>query len=112
MSVESRIRKALLILGDPVQHGFYQPESDCKKYYTFQVNTLPISFGDDGPVYEKYLIQVHFFCPLNFNSINQSKETKRVLFEAGFTYPETVNATDEDGQHIVFECEDVEGIDC
>jgi hypothetical protein len=33
------------------------------------------------------------------------------LENAGFTYPEQVDASDEEGQHIVFEFEGVEYID-
>ena len=50
------------------------------------------------------------------NTLQTRKDVKRRLFEAGFTWPEEVNAGDgtrefdEDKQHIVFECEIAEGV--
>lgn len=103
MTVDARIKAALEPFGDPVENVVYQ--STEKQYYTFNYSTLGADYGDDAPGHERYLIQVHYFAPLNVNITQRVKETKRALAAAGFTYPETVNATDEDGRHIVFECE-------
>ena len=108
MTVDEQIKAALDPFGDPVENSIHQ--GDEKRYYTFNYTTIGTNYGDDGPEHEKYLIQVHFFAPLDGNISQRVKETKQALIAAGFTYPETSNLTDEDGRHIVFECETVEGV--
>lgn len=106
MTVDEKIKAALDPFGDPVENSVYQGEK--KRYYTFNYSAHGADYGDDVPQHEKYLIQIHFFAPLNVNITQRVKDTKRAIAAAGFTYPETVNSTDEDGRHIVFECETVE----
>ena len=60
------------------------------------------------PEHIKNMIQVHLFLPVDFDSVGLRKETKRYLLNAGFTYPTIYDATDEEAQHWVFECEDSE----
>ena len=62
------------------------------------------------PQYERYLIQIHFFAPLNENVLKRIKETKQALFKACFSFPETTDTSDEDVRHIVFECETTEDL--
>ncbi len=108
-SVDEKLRNALLPFGDPVENAVYQGKE--KQYYVFNYSTLAADFGDDGPVHERYLVQVHLFTPLGENVTKRVRDTKRALFSAGFTWPATENASDEDGRHIVFECETAEGIE-
>lgn len=103
MTVDERIKSALDPFGDPVENGIYQGKE--KQYYTFNYSTHGADYADDVPGHEKYLVQVHLFAPLNVNLTHRVRETKCALVAAGTTYPETVNATDEDSRHIVFECE-------
>ena len=63
------------------------------------------AYGDDEPGWERWLAQVHLFAPPADNCIRRAAQTKRALFAAGFTWPSMVDASDEDGQHYVFECE-------
>ena len=106
MTVDEKIKAALDPFGDPVENSIYQGKEE--QYYTFNYSTLGTNYGDDTPQHEKYLVQVHYFAPLNVNITQRVKETKRAIVAAGFTYPKTVNGTDEDGRHIIFECEAVE----
>ena len=53
---------------------------------------------------------VHLFAPLDVDCVERVEETKQALFRAGFTWPRCVDATDQDGQHYVLECETVEPI--
>lgn len=108
VSVDEKIRNALLPFGDPVENGIYQGKK--KRYYTFSYSTLGSDYGDDSPGAERYLITIHFFAPLRENITKRVKSTKHALFHSGFTWPETVNASDEDARHIVFECETAEGV--
>ncbi len=108
-SVDERLRRALLPFGDPVENVVYQGKAE--RYYTFSYSTLGTGFGDDTPSAERYLVTVHFFAPLKENVTKRVKATKQALFHAGFTWAETVNATDENGRHIVFECETAEGVE-
>ena len=109
MTVDARIKAALDVFKDPVENAVYQGKAE--RYYTFNYATLGTDHADDAPQHERYLVQVHFFAPLNFNHTKRVRDTKRALFDAGFTFPDTTSASDEDGRHIVFECEIAEGVD-
>jgi len=98
--------------GDPVMYGEYIAPAGTPKpsrYYTFNYSKSGVNFGDDAPGHERYLIQVHLFCPGGFDSVQRTVQTQQRLFTAGLTWPDVTNASDADGQHIVFECETVEG---
>lgn len=108
VSVDAMIKAALSVFGDPVANtGYY---GDAERYYVFNYTTTGADFADDEPEHERYLVQVHLFAPLDENIVQRKKQTKKVLQDAGFTWPETHNASEGDGQHIVFECEIAEGV--
>lgn len=110
MSVEARVKAALDVFGDPVEKSvlYAASEDDPKWYYTFSCGSTGDDFGDDEPGCERWMITVHLFAPLAENCVRQVKETKQALFAAGFTWPRYTDATDQDGQHHVFECETVD----
>lgn len=110
MSVDKRIRDALLPLGLPVENSVYQ--GTAKSYFVFNYQSLGADFGDDGPAHERFLVQVHLFAPLGENVTGRVREAKRALCAAGFTWPEVTNADDADGRHRVLECELAEGVEC
>jgi len=106
------IMAALESFGDPVVFGEYAPgNADAERYYTFGYSTIPADHSDDSPGHERYLVQICLNCPRSFNSLQRVAETKKALFSAGFTWPSVVNASDEEGQRIVFECEGVSASD-
>ena len=109
MSVEARIKTALGIFGDPVEKSVLDAASKDhpERYYTFVCSSIPDDYGDNTPGHERWLVSVHLFAPLDENCIQRAQRTKQALFAAGFTWPEVVDATDQDGQHYVFECETV-----
>lgn len=112
MSVEARIKTALDIFGDPVEKStLYAAGKSPGRYYTFACRSLGAAYGDDAPGCERWLVTVHLFAPLTDNCIQRVRETKRVLYSAGFTWPEMTDATDQDGQHYVLECEAVEAME-
>ena len=109
MSVDSRIVAALTPLGYNVANTVSYAKG--KTYFAFNYETVPADFGDDAPQHERYLIQIHFFCPLNVNITSTKRSVKQMLYASGFTWPSTEDASDSDGRHIVFECEVSEGVD-
>lgn len=109
MSVDAQIKAALSGFGDPVENAIYQDKAE--RYYVFNYSTLGAGYADDNPIHERFLIQVHLFAPISENITSRIKETKKALSDAGFTWPSTTNASDEDSRHIVFECETAEGVD-
>lgn len=112
MSVEARVKAALDVFGDPVEKSMLDAAARWApaRYYTFSVSSYGAAFGDDAPGCERCPVMVHLFAPLHENCVRRVKETKRALFAAGFTWPRVVDATDQDGQHYVFECETVDDI--
>ena len=109
MTVDERLTAALSHLGFDIDNAVGFSKNDT--YFTFNYTTLPIAFADDAPHYERYLVQVHFFAPLDMNVSKHKRSIKQALMDAGFTWPSTTDASDEDGRHIVFECEIAEGVD-
>lgn len=74
----------------------------------FNYNTVPNIFGDNAPVFEKYLVQVHYFCPKGENSIAARQNIKMAIFSLAEEWPEenlvqrvTKKAPEE--QHYCFE---------
>lgn len=112
VSVESRIVGALSPFGDPVEKSLLYAAANKRprRYYTFTCQSFGDAYGDDEPGCERWLVQVHLFAPLAENCILRAAQTKKALFGAGFTWPSMVDATDQDGQHYVFECETAEGV--
>ncbi len=113
MSVEKRIKDALLPFGDPVEKSFLYAAADDlpRQYYTFSASSRGDDFGDDAPGCEVWQVNVHFFAPLEGDFSQRRQQTKRALHRAGFTWPRCIDAGDQEGQHLVFECEIAEGVD-
>lgn len=111
-SVAARIVDALRPFGDPVEKSLLYAAANKRprRYYTFVVQSLGDAYGDDEPGCERWLVQVHLFAPLAENCILRAAQTKKALLRAGFTWPSMVDATDQDGQHYVFECETAAGV--
>ncbi len=112
MSVEARVKAALNAFGDPVEKSLLDAaaKDHPPRYYTFACSSFGDDYGDDEPGHERWLVSVHLFAPPGENVIRRARKTKRALFAAGFTWPEMVDASDQDGQHYVFECEAMDGI--
>lgn len=105
MTINEIIINALKGFGDPVVSDLYT--GGATRYYTFNYDLLPTNFADNHPLCERALIQVHFFAPLKFDSFRRRYETRKALTAAGLGYPETVDTSDRDIQHYVFECETI-----
>lgn len=74
----------------------------------FNYNMVPDIFGDNAPVFEKYLIQVHYFCPKGENSIAARQNIKRAIFSLAEEWPDEtlvkrVSKKAPEEQHYCFE---------
>ena len=116
-SVDSMIKTALSVVGLPIWNSVKEEENTKygggvqPTYYVFNYSSYGVGYADDEPTGEVYLIQVHLFAPLASNLTRLVRKTKAALHNAGFTWPETVNASDNNGRHIVFEFQFVDGVD-
>jgi hypothetical protein len=113
MTVEKAIRDALMVFGDPVQIFPFSKESPSapspERYYTIQINTIGIGHADNKPRGERCMINVHFACPLDWDSVERVKATKQALFDAGTSWPSKYDLSDATMQDIVFECQWMDG---
>lgn len=80
-------------------------------YFVFNYTTHGIGYADDEPTGELAIIQVHLYAPLATNLTSLRRQTKSAIHEAGFTWPEVLDLSDETARHLVFEFQDVEGVD-
>ena len=117
MSVNQRIITAVTPVVSVCVPEPYDPDSGSaeREYCTFDYTEMPDSFGDDGPEVIRYLIRLNYFAPRiaaageSSNTMTKRKALRQAIFDAGFTYPSVENASDEEGQHFVFEFEDLDG---
>ena len=115
-SVDSMIVTALSSIGLPIWNSVKENENEndydeSEMYFVFNYSTYGVGYADDEPCGEVSLIQVHLFAPLATNLTRLIRLSKAAIHKAGFTWPETVNASDEKGRHIVFEFQYVDGVD-
>ncbi|HMM30670.1 MAG TPA: hypothetical protein PKB13_02715 [Clostridia bacterium] len=114
MTLENRIRSALLTFGDPVQVEPFVPEDGNQyppRYYTFRISTRGANSADNAPQHELAYVLVHFICPTSWDSVTRVEQTKKALFAAGTTWPNKEDASDTNGQDIIFECQIATGVD-
>ena len=102
-SVDDRIRSALISLELDIYNSVYLGKQE--KYLVFNYSTVGIGYADDEATAERYLCQLHLFAPLTDDITELTKRIKQLIRNSGFTHPETTNASDEEGRHIVFEFE-------
>lgn len=107
--LNERLKTALGKFGLPVSDGVYGGEET--KYIAFNYNAIKTGFGDDKAEHVKYQIQVHLYAPAGDDLVQLRVNMKQGLYKAGFEYPDETNVSDEKGQHIVFEMEEIGWID-
>ena len=105
MNINEQIKTALAPTGWLVVSDVKQ--ADTKQYFVFNYESLGDNFGNNAPGNERYIIQIHLFCPPKLDTVDLRNKVKKLLFENDFTFPSVISASDEDGQHWVFECEAV-----
>ena len=74
------------------------------EYIVFLYDIQPANFGDDYPFHINYDVRVHYLAPLKKDVIDKRIAIIKALSELNFsTYPEETNATDDEGQHYVYD---------
>lgn len=83
---------------------------DEEEYCTYNYNEIPAAFGDNRPHAMRYLVQVHWFLPLKKRPQPKKRKLARALgtMQRCVTWPTIENATDELGQHYVYEFQAVD----
>ena len=108
MTINQKIIAAVKLTNVPVYPSV--KAANGQVFFVFNYWSRGENFGDNTPQNEHYFIQLHLFCPDEYDSVSLREQTKRLLTANGFTYPETTDASDDDGQHWTFEFEDVTGV--
>ncbi len=109
MTLNQRIIQALKPLGLPVV-----PDVDTlhrPRCLVFNYDLIPAQPADNRPTWYKALIQVHLYLPLGNDGRELRRQVMEALVDAGMTWPEIIDATDDETQHKVFECETLVGKD-
>lgn len=114
-SVESRIVAAL----EPIAPTWNAVKEDSSRnpalepdtYFTYTVNTRGDGYADDDPTIEVYLCTAYLHVPLASNPMKLISRAKAAIHNAGFTWPEKIDASDDKERRIVLEFSDAEGVD-
>lgn len=107
MTLDDKIRAAVEPLVAVCVPDLYTGEE--KEYCTYNYNEMPAAFGDSRPHAVRYLVQVHWFLLLKKRPQPKKRQLGRALGETHlFTWPTVENASDELGQHYVYEFQAVD----
>ena len=109
MSIGERIKGAVAPIVPEVAADTYT--GDAPTYCTWNATEIPEEYGDNQPHAIHYLCQLHLFLPFRTDPTQRKRQLRRALLNADFTAPtvETVEADPDEGRHIVFEFEGVDG---
>ncbi|MEN6594696.1 MAG: hypothetical protein ABFC31_07125 [Clostridiaceae bacterium] len=102
MSVESDIIAAVSSIA-PCSANTYT--GTATTYFVIYADTIPANFANDEPRSERFLIQLHFFCPITTDTTTVRKQIKDAISAAGFSYPSMVNGGDDKTVRLIFEFE-------
>lgn len=107
MSINEMIRNAILPIVPVCEPEIYNgPEEE---YCTFTYSEFPDILAEGRPGAIRYEVQLHWFLPNGRNPLQKKVQIRRALLQIGATYPSTISAGDNDGQHYVFEFQLVDG---
>lgn len=107
MNVDETLQTALESSGLPVYPNAYTGEQ--LEYIVWAYTELPAVFADSAPRAARYLVQAHYYLPHKKSPSGMKQVLRWALFRTGCTWPSITNASDEEGQHYVFECEYTDG---
>lgn len=107
MSINELLRNAVLPIVPICEPETYDGNSE--EYCTFNYSEFPDILAEGCPDVIRYEVQLHWFLPKNQNPIKKKVKIRQALLAAGATYPSTIPAGDEAGQHYVFEFQFVDG---
>lgn len=103
MNIEEKIVAAIR----PVTTNIFPQEYSgaSLEYCTYNYDSLPRLFADGRARRYVHLIQLHYCCPAETNSFEMRRKLLKAIVDAGFSSPEITDASDDAGQHWVFEFE-------
>lgn len=107
--MESRIVSALAFTGYGIYNNTYTGTDNA--YFVFLIDIMPRMFANDEAQYAINDVSLHFYCPVTQNTVELRKQIKKAIQDAGFTFPNELDVSDEHLQHIVFEFEGEEYVD-
>lgn len=112
MSLNEILVAAVEPIVPTVRPDRYQPApgEEPDEYCTYNRTESPRLHAGGAPRRMVYLYQLHYYLPLGVNPEATLTAISKAVFSAGFTYPDTVPASDADGQHWVFEFEGKEAL--
>lgn len=109
MSLDSKIISALTSACADIQPNRYT--GTAKTYMVFNYYEMPTVHAEGKPNVIRYSVQVHYYCPHGTNPNTKKSDIAKKIWEMGCaTYPSITNASDNTGQHYVFEFEYLEGL--
>ena len=114
-SIEARIVAAL----EPIAPTWNAVKEDSQRdranepdtYFTFKVSSHGDAYADDEPTVELNLCTAWLHAPLASNPSALIRRVKTRIHNAGFTWPEKIDASDDKERLIVLEFEDAIGVD-
>jgi len=107
MSINSMLIAALHEIA-PTEPDVYTGEATT--YIVFSYSVVPSLYADNEPQCRVYLIQVHYFCPVDADSLTDRGLIRTAIHSGGFGWPDEDDKSDSNGQHHIFTCEWIEGI--
>lgn len=105
-NISEKITSTLKELGIPISDGLYQGKE--KEYIYFVIaDDRGGDFGDSQALADEYAVQIHYRCPWHVPYSAKKSQIRRLLEDAGFTYPEVIDLSDSGNRirHLCFECE-------
>lgn len=108
MSFEDRLAEAVRSVIPDAEPNVY--EGDSRVFATWNFNESPRLFADGKPRIRLNLVQVHVHMPRKWPWAEIKGDMEAALFRLGGTWPWIVDASDRDGEHLVFEFEIAEGM--
>lgn len=110
MNINPILLKLKEATGLPVAPDLYM--GDAKRYLVFNyANEMPSLSGDDSPVADTALIQVHLYLPCGENYMEWKETIRDFLEQNGFDDIEIQSTVEPDMKytHVIFECEYTKG---
>ena len=106
MSFEKRLCAAVRSVIPEAAPNVY--EGNAEIFATWNYNERGTLFSDSEPEIVIYLVQVHVFLPRGYPWREIKRKMRAILSQLG-TYPSIEDASDEEGEHLVFEFEAMDG---
>lgn len=106
MKIAELITAALSRMELAIAERLYEGDED--EYITWnQADNIGADYGDNKPGTNVIYVQVHYVCPWLMDYHPKLRIIRKLLSDAGFTWPEIIDASDAAIRirHFVFECQ-------